>query len=82
MELISFIRPYASYKFSEIYSKYFNVLVEAQTSLGPVKGLKQSSSYGYEYIEYRGIPYGKPPVGDLRFRVSIHHYCIRFMFQL
>lgn len=71
MEFMSFVWPYTSYKFSELYKKYFNESIDTQTSLGPVKGLKQTSKYGYEYIEFRGIPYGKPPIGNLRFRVSL-----------
>lgn len=43
-----------------------------ETTKGPVKGLVLTSSReSKKYHSYRGIPYGKPPVGYLRFRVSI-----------
>lgn len=41
-----------------------------KTKSGPVKGQKKSTMFGNkEYFAYRGIPYAKPPVGPLRFKV-------------
>lgn len=41
------------------------------TECGPVKGyLKWSMFDGIAYYAFKGIPYAKPPVGDLRFRVK------------
>jgi hypothetical protein len=38
--------------------------------LGQVRGSKMVSSSGRNFYAFRGIPYAKPPIGDLRFRVS------------
>ncbi|XP_053676470.1 esterase B1-like [Anopheles nili] len=38
------------------------------TGLGPVKGTTRTSLYGTEYVSFQGIPYAKPPVGELRFK--------------
>lgn len=38
------------------------------TGNGPVKGLLESSYLGYKYYSFQGIPYAKPPTGNLRFR--------------
>ncbi|KAG8298340.1 hypothetical protein J6590_016228 [Homalodisca vitripennis] len=40
-----------------------------QTRLGRLKGLVQQSVLtGKPYYSFRGIPYGKPPLGELRFK--------------
>lgn len=52
------------------YYRYFHrdeVIVRIKT--GKVKGYKITSSYHYEYYNFVGIPYAKPPVGELRFKV-------------
>lgn len=72
MEFASYILPYSSYKFNELYKRYFNHTISANTSLGPIKGIQTTSFAGYEYFEFRGIPYAKPPVGELRFKVSFN----------
>jgi len=38
-------------------------------SLGKVIGTFLSSSNGRKYSAFRGIPYAKPPIGELRFKV-------------
>ncbi|XP_063990615.1 uncharacterized protein LOC135169494 [Diachasmimorpha longicaudata] len=50
---------------SEFSAKKLNLLVK--TPLGDVQGFQKTSSYGRTYRAFEGIPYGKPPVGDLRF---------------
>ncbi|XP_031353001.1 venom carboxylesterase-6-like isoform X2 [Photinus pyralis] len=37
------------------------------TSLGPIRGFYKSSFHGRKFSAFEGIPYAKPPVGDLRF---------------
>lgn len=41
-----------------------------ETSFGPVRGIKRTSAVGDQFFSFRGIPYAKPPVGELRFKVS------------
>ncbi|XP_054283824.1 esterase B1-like [Macrosteles quadrilineatus] len=46
------------------------VLIE--TKLGTLKGRTQTSAFdGEKYYSFRGIPYGKPPVGELRFKAPL-----------
>ena len=40
--------------------------------LGQIQGSFMSSASGREFMAFRGIPYAKPPVGELRFKVSLH----------
>ncbi|XP_047352531.1 esterase B1-like isoform X2 [Vespa velutina] len=41
-----------------------------QTTKGPMKGLVLTTiRESKKYHSYRGIPYGKPPIGHLRFRI-------------
>lgn len=49
-----------------------NVLVTIPQ--GTLKGLKDETVFGDVYYSFQGIPYGKPPVGELRFKVSIFHF--------
>lgn len=37
---------------------------------GLLRGEKLESVRGVSYYSFKGIPYAKPPVGDLRFKVS------------
>lgn len=43
--------------------------VTAFTEYGLVKGVKKTTVLDCEYNAFLGIPYAKPPVGDLRFKV-------------
>lgn len=38
---------------------------------GQIKGSVLKSRDGREFHGFQGIPYAKPPVGDLRFKVSL-----------
>lgn len=42
-----------------------------QTNYGPVRGCKRQSIVGEEYLSFRGVPYARPPLGDLRFKVKL-----------
>lgn len=41
-----------------------------QTSSGKVRGTINKTETGREVVRFLGVPYGKPPVGDLRFRLA------------
>lgn len=42
-----------------------------QTNCGPVQGeVKTTAWNSVPYWSFQGIPYGKPPVGNLRFKVQ------------
>lgn len=36
-----------------------------------VKGRQRRSENDRPYYEYKGIPYARPPLGDLRFKVRV-----------
>lgn len=36
-----------------------------------IKGNQKRSEHLQTYFEYKGIPYAKPPLGDLRFKVRL-----------
>ena len=40
-----------------------------QTQQGSVQGLVQSTAEGNAFYSFLGIPFAKPPVGDLRYKV-------------
>lgn len=46
-------------------------------SQGQLIGKISKNEHGKEYFSYLGIPYAKPPIGDLRFKV-IHIYIFNF----
>lgn len=49
----------------------FNGGTRVTTKFGDIKGLWSRSSRGRLVAHYLGIPYALPPLGDLRFRVSL-----------
>lgn len=42
-----------------------------ETAQGKIKGKVIKIFDDFEYSSYKGIPYAKPPLGELRFAVSI-----------
>lgn len=46
---------------------------KVKTPLGGIKGYYKISEYGRQYKAFEGIPYARPPVGKLRFKVTIVH---------
>lgn len=43
--------------------------VVVQTNCGPVRGRKRLTVNEENYYSFQGIPYAKPPVAELRFKV-------------
>lgn len=43
------------------------------TCCGKVQGRVSYSREGRPFFEYTGIPYAKPPIGELRFEVRFVH---------
>jgi acetylcholinesterase len=41
-----------------------------EISSGKIKGSYLSSSSGRNFLAFRGVPYAKPPTGELRLRVK------------
>ncbi|XP_029165263.1 esterase E4-like [Nylanderia fulva] len=42
--------------------------VEVSISDGKLSGIVQKGVYGNRFVAFRGIPYAKPPIGELRFK--------------
>lgn len=57
-----------------VFGIFFTVTrcVYVNTRLGPIRGTTMLSRNGYKFNAFLGIPYAKPPIGELRFRVSVH----------
>lgn len=50
------------------FSKMVDTIVE--TGNGKLRGIIKENFKGEKFHGFLGIPYAKPPVGDLRFKVS------------
>jgi len=44
--------------------------VVVDTNYGQLRGFKGTARNGRTFLEFLGIPYAQPPIGDLRFEVS------------
>lgn len=52
-------------------SKAMRTWRTVQTKSGAIRGAQQTTLLkGVDYYAFKGIPYAKAPIGDLRFRVS------------
>ncbi|XP_055320705.1 esterase B1-like [Sitodiplosis mosellana] len=67
-DLFSFAWSYTNSRVVDYYRHYFSEVCTVTTKSGPVKGFKIASAFDYRYINFIGIPYAKPPVGELRFK--------------
>lgn len=47
------------------------ILQELKITNGVIKGQILKSRYGRSYYSYTGIPYAKPPIRELRFKVGL-----------
>lgn len=50
------------------------------TNYGPVKGRHRIGWEDVKYVSFQGIPYARPPVGDLRFKVNCFSFRIHLFF--
>lgn len=53
-----------------LYSVLAQEGLVAKTPLGDVLGYHKQSFQNRTYLAFEGIPFAKPPIDDLRFRVS------------
>jgi len=49
--------------------------VVLRVTQGDLRGRKIITKSGLQYYSFQGIPYATPPVGNLRFKVSIFILC-------
>lgn len=45
--------------------------VVAETEYGRVQGIRKTSVLNEDFIAFLGLPYATPPLGPLRFKVSV-----------
>lgn len=58
-----------------------NETIVVITDNGVVRGKKVKTLYDEKpYYAFKGIPYGKPPIGELRFKVYCHIICRKNVF--
>lgn len=69
MEILSFAWTGIKLFIDECYRYFYREEIVVKTKSGLVKGFKIVSNFDYSYFNFIGIPYAKPPVGDLRFMV-------------
>lgn len=67
---------YCGYKVRELYQWYRSDFVTVDTALGPVRGIQVTSEFGAKYSQFTGIPYARPPLGELRFCVRAFLFCL------
>ena len=53
--------------------------VTVNLSKGKLRGARLDYDFGQYYYAFKGIPYARPPVKELRFKVSVIFQC-RFCF--
>lgn len=47
-----------------------NKTILVQTKSGPIRGRQRISCESIGFVSFQGIPYAKPPIGPLRFKVN------------
>lgn len=69
MEILSFAWTGIKLAIDERYRYFYREEIVVKTKSGLVKGFKITSDFDYSYFNFIGIPYAKPPIGELRFMV-------------
>ncbi|XP_024893444.1 esterase E4-like isoform X2 [Temnothorax curvispinosus] len=54
--------------FCDLFSIMGNKKVDVHIHEGRLIGTVEEDGYGGRYFAFRGIPYAKPPIGELRFK--------------
>lgn len=63
--------PFIRYQVREKVRRLRSKPVTVRTAVGAIRGAQISSAqFGYRYTHFLGVPYARPPLGELRFRVS------------
>lgn len=65
-ELVVELMSYTYYNYGLLHGGEY---VYTDTSYGRLKGFTSESREGRQFYQFLGIPYSKPPVGELRFQV-------------
>lgn len=76
-DLFSFAWSFTNSRVVDYYRHYFSEVVTVTTKSGKVNGYKIASAFDYRYINFIGIPYAKPPVSELRFKVCYSYLLIK-----
>jgi len=50
--------------------------IDVHVQEGKLVGTIEKNIHGNKYFSFRGIPYAKPPLGDLRFKVDSRRFII------
>lgn len=74
MEILSFFWTGIKLFVDECYRYLHREEIVVKTKSGLVKGFKIASNFDYSYFNFIGIPYAKPPIGELRFMVCFFSY--------
>lgn len=72
MKVLNVLTAYVAYIAVSVRGK--NDLPVVETSQGSLQGKYMITKQGREFSAFLGIPYAKPPVGQLRFAVSPYNY--------
>lgn len=70
-ELLSFAWAGIKLLTEDFYRYIHREEIIVRIKSGQVKGFKIATNYNYHYYNFLGIPYAKPPIGELRFKVCV-----------